>query len=83
MHKVAGKRQMFLSENHTLRFVHNLHKIKHIKLHYYGVLSPWISNFLKGCAAMGEFLNVPELFGSDVFNEATMQQRLPEAVYNA
>jgi len=37
----------------------------------------------KGCAAMGEFLNVPEIFGSDVFNEATMQQRLPEHVYNA
>jgi len=32
---------------------------------------------------MGEFLNVPEIFGSDVFNEATMQQRLPEHVYNA
>ncbi len=32
---------------------------------------------------MGEFLNVPEIFGSDVFNEATMQQRLPEHVYHA
>ena len=32
---------------------------------------------------MGEFLNVPEIFGSDVFNEATMQQRLPEHVYTA
>ena len=32
---------------------------------------------------MGEFLNVPEIFGSDVFNEATMQQRLAEPVYNA
>ena len=32
---------------------------------------------------MGEFLNVPEIFGSDVFNEATMQQRLPEHVYRA
>ena len=32
---------------------------------------------------MGEFLNVPEIFGSDVFNEATMQQRLPEPIYNA
>ena len=32
---------------------------------------------------MGEFLNVPEIFGSDVFNEATMQQRLPEHIYNA
>ena len=32
---------------------------------------------------MGDFLNVPAIFGSDVFNEATMQQRLPESVYNA
>ena len=32
---------------------------------------------------MSEFLNLPELFGSDVFNEATMQQRLPEPVYQA
>ena len=32
---------------------------------------------------MGDFLNVPEIFGSDVFSEATMQQRLPEVVYNA
>ena len=32
---------------------------------------------------MGDFLNVPEIFGSDVFNEATMQQRLPEPIYNA
>ena len=26
-------------------------------------------------------LNVPEIFGSDVFNEVTMKKRLPEAVY--
>ena len=32
---------------------------------------------------MSEHLNVPEIFGSDVFNEATMQARLPEHVYNA
>ena len=32
---------------------------------------------------MSEILNVPELFGSDVFNEATMKQRLPEHVYQA
>ena len=30
---------------------------------------------------MSEILNVPELFGSDVFNEATMKQRLPEEIY--
>ncbi len=30
---------------------------------------------------MSEILNVPEIFGSDVFNEATMKQRLPEDVY--
>ena len=32
---------------------------------------------------MGDYLNVPEIFGSDVFNEATMKQRLRESVYNA
>ena len=30
---------------------------------------------------MSDILNVPELFGSDVFNEATMRQRLPEPVF--
>ena len=30
---------------------------------------------------MSDILNVPELFGSDVFNEATMKQRLPEEIY--
>ena len=32
---------------------------------------------------MSEFYNLPEIFGSDVFNEATMKQRLPEPVYQA
>ncbi len=32
---------------------------------------------------MSDILNVPELFGSDVFNEATMKQRLRESVFNA
>ena len=32
---------------------------------------------------MSEILNVPEIFGSDVFNEATMKQRLPKAVFTA
>ena len=32
---------------------------------------------------MGEFVNIPEVFGSDVFNEATMQQRLSPEVYGA
>ena len=32
---------------------------------------------------MSEILNVPELFGSDVFNEATMKQRLDPDVYCA
>jgi len=32
---------------------------------------------------MSEILNVPEIFGSDVFNEATMKQRLPSDVYLA
>ncbi len=32
---------------------------------------------------MGPILNVPEIFGSDVFNEATMQDRLSAEVYGA
>ncbi len=32
---------------------------------------------------MSEILNVPAIFGSDVFNEATMKQRLSAGVYNA
>ncbi len=32
---------------------------------------------------MTEILNVPEIFGSDVFNEATMRQRLSEKVFGA
>ena len=32
---------------------------------------------------MSEIRNLPEIFGSDVFNAYTMQQRLPEDVYNA
>lgn len=32
---------------------------------------------------MSEILNVPEIFGSDVFNEATMKQRLPGNIFHA
>ena len=32
---------------------------------------------------MSEILNVPEIFGCDVFNEATMQQRLSAETYAA
>ncbi len=32
---------------------------------------------------MSEILNVPEIFGIDVFNEATMQQCLSEEIYQA
>ena len=32
---------------------------------------------------MSDILNVPELFGSDVFNEATMRERLPENVFQS
>ena len=32
---------------------------------------------------MNEILNVPEIFGSDVFNEYTMKQRLPESIFQA
>ena len=32
---------------------------------------------------MSEFINVPEIFGSDVFSQATMKQRLAPQVYEA
>ena len=32
---------------------------------------------------MNDIMNVPEIFGSDVFNEVTMQQRLPQHVFDA
>ena len=32
---------------------------------------------------MSHYLNVPEIFGSDVFSEAVMKQRLPAEVYKA
>jgi len=32
---------------------------------------------------MSDFLNVPEMFGSDVFNESTMQERLSPDVFQA
>ena len=32
---------------------------------------------------MSEILNVPAIFGSDAFNEATMRERLPEDVFLA
>ena len=32
---------------------------------------------------MSEYINVPEIFGSDVFNEATMKQRLAPEIYHA
>ena len=32
---------------------------------------------------MSPILNVPEIFGSDVFNEATMEQRLAPEIYGA
>ena len=32
---------------------------------------------------MNQFINIPEIFGSDVFNEAAMKQRLDPDIYNA
>ncbi len=32
---------------------------------------------------MGDFLNIPEIFGSDVFNEATMRKRLDSGIFDA
>ena len=30
---------------------------------------------------MGDYVNVKELFGCDVFNDSVMQERLPKKVY--
>ena len=38
---------------------------------------------MKGSISMSPILNVPEIFGSDVFNEATMEQRLAPEIYGA
>ena len=38
---------------------------------------------MEGMRPMSQMINVPELFGTDVFNEATMQQRLAPEVYSA
>ena len=32
---------------------------------------------------MGNFINVPEIFGIDVFNETAMRQHLKPEIYNA
>ena len=32
---------------------------------------------------MNEMMNVPDIFGSDVFNESTMRQRLAQPVFDA
>ena len=32
---------------------------------------------------MNQMINVPEIFGSDVFNEAVMKKRLDPNIYNA
>ena len=32
---------------------------------------------------MGDFVNIPEIFGSDVFNEATMRKRLNSGIFDA
>ncbi len=50
---------------------------------YYGMQFVIPSPSSERTIAMGDFLNVPEIFGSDVFNEATMRQRLPEPIFNA
>jgi glutamine synthetase len=31
---------------------------------------------------MGEYINVVETFGCDVFNDSVMQARLPKKIYN-
>ena len=64
---------MFFLQNHALHLPRFFTKIK----------VDTMEKVWKGRALMREILNVPELFGSDVFNEATMKQRLPERVYTA
>ena len=47
------------------------------------VLRCFILHFERKMDSMAEILNVPEIFGCDVFNEATMKERLPENIYAA
>ena len=47
-------------------------------------IEPISNSFIqKGTIIMSAIMNVPEIFGSDVFNESVMQQRLAPAIYNA
>ena len=39
--------------------------------------------YLKGFGDMGNLCSIPEIFGTDVFNDKTMQQRLPAQTYAA
>ena len=43
----------------------------------------YLMNCRKGCKAMKQTMNIPDIFGCDVFNEATMKQQLLPQVYNA
>ena len=38
---------------------------------------------VKGCVIMGKIVDIPAIFGSDVFNEAVMKERLSTDIYNA
>ena len=44
---------------------------------------PLLSLLYERMFHMSEILNVPEIFGSDAFNEATMRSRLPEQIFLA
>jgi len=47
------------------------------------IISFFIFGIRKDVAVLNQVLNVPEIFGSDVFNEATMKQRLPQEIFDA
>ena len=47
------------------------------------VLCPQIAAHQKGRATLDKIINVPEIFGSDVFTKATMKERLAPEIYEA
>ena len=53
-------------------------------LHIYCKIIPFFrQNIRKDEPILNELINVPDIFGSDVFNEATMKQRLSQDVFEA
>ena len=64
---------------HFLQFIYLWHTI-HLECLF---ISVFLCGFRKDGTNLNQNVNVPEIFGSDVFNEVTMKQRLPADIFNA